>query len=387
MGSNVLLASLRPLALECASEFVGTFVLVFLGTAGIATAAFAAPVSADLAIEHVAIGWGLAAMLATFIASPGSGAHLNPAVTLAIAISPPSPNGFPKRKVPAYMLFQLLGATFAGFAVYLTFGLAIKRFENRLNLTRGTARSSLSAVAFGGSFPHPQLVYATGEEGSAIWKKDDISVLGAVFLEALGTLLFVLVQRVIRQPLQPTGVAAFTGSTSGAHENNELPPPRIPATPLAPLYVGAALAALTMMMTPFTQACLNPARDFGPRVVAAIAGWGSVVFPGERVDSCWVYLVGPMIGAVAGSMLFDVVIHPGLQTRDEAAAAWMRHQQIEGEAILEQLEKSQTLLSVTGAGGFEALPTRGLHHSDYRDSPTPHNFRLSSPNRLHTYAA
>jgi hypothetical protein len=90
---------------------------------------------------------------------------------------------------------------------------------------------------------------------------------------------------------------------------------------------------------------------------------------------------------VAGSLLFDYAIHPGLQTRDEAAAAWMRHQQLEGEAILEQLEKSQTLLSMTGGGPFETLAARDLHHSDFRDSPTPHNYRLSSPSHLHTYAA
>ncbi|GMF20551.1 unnamed protein product [Phytophthora lilii] len=387
----MLLSSLRPLALECAAEFVGTFVLVFLGTASIATASFSTPRSSglsDLATEQVVLGWGLAGSLATFIAAPSSGAHLNPAVTLALAISPHSRSGFPKRKIPVYMLFQLLGATFAGLAVFAMFSSAIKRFEQRLEIDRGAPKSSLSATAFGASFPHPQLSYTAGDEDPPLWVKDDVSVLGAVVLEAFGTLLFVLVQRVVRQPLQPTGVAAFTNSIPGTQETKEMPSPRMPATPLAPLYVGVALAALTMIMTPFTQACLNPARDFGPRVVAAIAGWGSIAMPGERADSCWVYLVGPMAGAVAGSLLFDFVIHPGLQTPDEAAAAWMRHQQIEGEAILEQLEKSQTLLSMTaGGGGFESLTTRGLHHSDFRDSPTPHNYRLSSPGRLHTYAA
>ncbi|KAE8876300.1 hypothetical protein PF003_g39583 [Phytophthora fragariae] len=383
----MLSPTLRTLALECASEFIGTFVLVFLGTAGIAAAAFTTPGSVDLALEQVAIGWGVAATLATIVGSPGSGAHLNPAVTLAIAISPHTRSGFQTCKIPAYMLFQLLGATIAGLAVYLVFGSAIARYEARLGLSRGTGSSSLSAVAFGASFPHPQLVYAPGEEGSSFWSKSDVSVVGAVFLEALGTMLFVLVQRVIRQPQQETGVAAFTNSTAGAQDINEMPPSRMPATPLAPLYVGTTLAALTMVMTPFTQACLNPARDFGPRVVAAIAGWGTVALPGERADSCWVYLVGPMVGAAVGSLLFDFAIHPGLQTRDEAAAAWMRHQQMEGEAILEQLEKSQTLLSMTAGGGFESLTTRGLHHSDFRDSPTPHNYRLSSPGHLHTYAA
>ncbi|KAE8899023.1 hypothetical protein PF006_g24859 [Phytophthora fragariae] len=334
----MLSPTLRTLALECASEFIGTFVLVFLGTAGIAAAAFTTPGSVDLALEQVAIGWGVAATLATIVGSPGSGAHLNPAVTLAIAISPHTRSGFQTCKIPAYMLFQLLGATIAGLAVYLVFGSAIARYEARLGLSRGTGSSSLSAVAFGASFLHPQLVYASGEEGSSFWSKSDVSVVGAVFLEALGTMLFVLVQRVIRQPQQETGVSE--------------PGTRLRASG------GSGHCRL-----------------------------GTVALPGERADSCWVYLVGPMVGAAVGSLLFDFAIHPGLQTRDEAAAAWMRHQQMEGEAILEQLEKSQTLLSMTAGGGFESLTTRGLHHSDFRDSPTPHNYRLSSPGHLHTYAA
>ncbi|KAE8982545.1 hypothetical protein PF011_g21571 [Phytophthora fragariae] len=334
----MLSPTLRTLALECASEFIGTFVLVFLGTAGIAAAAFTTPGSVDLALEQVAIDWGVAATLATIVGSPGSGAHLNPAVTLAIAISPHTRSGFQTCKIPAYMLFQLLGATIAGLAVYLMFGSAIARYEARLGLSRGTGSSSLSAVAFGASFLHPQLVYASGEEGSSFWSKSDVSVVGAVFLEALGTMLFVLVQRVIRQPQQETGVSE--------------PGTRLRASG------GSGHCRL-----------------------------GTVALPGERADSCWVYLVGPMVGAAVGSLLFDFAIHPGLQTRDEAAAAWMRHQQMEGEAILEQLEKSQTLLSMTAGGGFESLTTRGLHHSDFRDSPTPHNYRLSSPGHLHTYAA
>lgn len=379
------LASLRPLAIECASEFIGTFVLVFLGTAGIATAAFTTPDTSDLKTEQVAIGWGAAAALATFVAAPASGAHLNPAVTLALAVSPHTRTGFPKRKIPAYLLSQLVGATLAGLAVLMTFGRAIERFEDRLDLRRGHSNSSLSAVAFGASFPHPQLVYGRGEN-STLWEKGDVTVVGAVLLEALGALVFMLVQRVVRQPQQPSGAVAFMNSTPARSETVEVPSPRVPTTsPLAPMYIGAAVAALTLVMTPLTQACLNPARDLGPRVIAAAAGWGDVAMPGIRVSYCWVYLVGPTIGALAGSLLFDLLIFPGLQTSDEAAAEWMRHQQMEGEALLEQLEKSQTLLSMNN--GFEALATRGLHHSDFRESPTPHNFRLSSPGRLHTYAA
>ncbi|RLN47423.1 hypothetical protein BBJ29_009058 [Phytophthora kernoviae] len=136
------LTSFRPLALECASEFIGTFVLVFLGTASIATAAYTTSDISDVASQQVALGWGFAAALATFIAAPASSAHLNPAVTLALALSPQARSGFPKRKIPAYMLFQLLGATLAGLAVFVMFGPAIERFENRLKLTSDEAAAA-----------------------------------------------------------------------------------------------------------------------------------------------------------------------------------------------------------------------------------------------------
>ncbi|KAG7394039.1 Phosphatidylinositide phosphatase SAC1 [Phytophthora boehmeriae] len=379
--------SFRPLALECASEFIGTFVLVFLGSASIATAACTTRDISDVASQQVALGWGFAAALATFIAAPASGAHLNPAVTLSLALSSQTRTGFPKRKIPAYMLFQLLGATLAGLAVLIMFGSAIERFENRLKLVRGHSSSALSAVAFGCSFPHPQLVYGPDEDPIP-WGKHDVSVAGALLLEALGAMIFMLIQRVVRLPRQPSGADAFTNSTQSRSESVEDQSPRLlDNSSSASLYIGVAQAALTLVMTSFTQACLNPARDLGPRIIAAAAGWGSIAIPGVRVSYFWVYLVGPTIGALAGSLVFDLLIFPGLQTSDEAAAAWMRHQQLEGDAILEQLEKSQTLLSMTS--GFEAMATagRGLHHSDFRGSPTPPDYRLSSPGRLHTFAS
>ncbi|TDH72096.1 hypothetical protein CCR75_001254 [Bremia lactucae] len=383
----MLFALFRSMAFECASEFVGTFVMVFLGTASIATATFTDANSYTMAVGTVAAGWGFAAMLATFLASPGSGAHLNPAVTLAIAMSPYTKNAFPKRKLPVYILSQFLGATLAGFAVYLMFGSGIKRYENRLHLIRGTPQSSLSASAFGCSYPHPQLVNEQGNNVTS-WTKSDVSAAGAFVLEAMGTLILVLTHLVVRHPIQPAGDVAFTSSAARVQESNKSAiVSRLPSTLLAPFYIGVALAALTLVMTPFTQACLNPARDLGPRIVAAIAGWGSVALPGERREACWVYLFGPLLGAFAGSMLHDVLIYPALQTRDQAAAAWMRHQQMEGEAILEQLEKSQSVLSATTGGCFGSLTTQGLNHSDYRESSTLHNFRMSSSIHLHPFPA
>lgn len=71
-----------------------------------------------------------------------------------------------------------------------------------------------------------------------------------------------------------------------------------------PLLIGATVASLIASLAPLTQAGFNPARDFGPRIVAFLAGWKTVAFQGW-----WVYVFGPIFGAVVGATLADKVLH------------------------------------------------------------------------------
>ncbi|MCE2457412.1 MAG: aquaporin [Dehalococcoidia bacterium] len=66
------------------------------------------------------------------------------------------------------------------------------------------------------------------------------------------------------------------------------------------------------LFAPLTQAGWNPARDFGPRIVAFLAGWGSIAIPGPS-NGFWVYIVGPMIGAPIGAAVHEYLLRPGLQ--------------------------------------------------------------------------
>merc|ERR1712157_682407 len=67
----------------------------------------------------------------------------------------------------------------------------------------------------------------------------------------------------------------------------------------APFFIGFTVSTLISLMAPLTQAGWNPARDFGPRIVAALAGWDTVAIPGPR-NGFWIFIVGPMIGAPIG---------------------------------------------------------------------------------------
>merc|ERR1712023_592311 len=88
--------------------------------------------------------------------------------------------------------------------------------------------------------------------------------------------------------------------------------PRNPSRPppgMAPFFIGFTVAVLISVLAPLTQAGFNPARDFGPRIIAALSGWGLVAIPGPR-DGFLVYIFGPIIGAPIGACLYDFLIAP-----------------------------------------------------------------------------
>ncbi|NIZ93340.1 aquaporin [Kineosporiaceae bacterium B12] len=195
------------LARAAVAELVGSFVLVLAGSATAVAAGTTDPPVFGVPVVVLAFGLALAALAAAL--GPVSGAHLNPAVSVGLAVS----GRFPWRAVPAYALAQLAGALLAALATWGAFA------------GRGREVVALAAAA-----PAP-----------------GVSAGRAFFVEALVTFVLVLVV---------VGVATDD---------------RVPAA-VAPLAVGAALAVAIAVAAPLTGGAVNPARAFGPAVVSGATG-------------------------------------------------------------------------------------------------------------------
>jgi len=252
---------LRGTLREAAAEFLGTFLILVFGTASVAQKVLS---GGDLGSAlSIHLSWGLGVTLGIYASAGVSGAHLNPAVTLAFAAF----RSFPWRKVPAYVVAQTLGA-FAGAAVTLvTYREAFTAFDGGV---RQVAGEKATAGIFA-TYPQPFL-----------------SLPGGFVDQVVGTALLLLV------------IFAFGDRRNAAPASG------------GPVLVGALVVAIGMTFGFNAGYAINPARDLGPRVLTALAGWGSEVF---RAGSgwWWVPIVAPCLGALLGGFLYDTLVtrhHP-----------------------------------------------------------------------------
>ena len=253
------------------AEMAGTFVLVFFGVGAVHTDVLT---GAQAGLWQVAVVWGIAISLAIYAIGAISGAHMNPAITVAFAVF----RRFPIRKVPWYFLAQLLGALFAAATLYALFHGIIAQYELSRGIVRGAPGSELSAMIYGEYFPNPGLSFAKSLPLS-------ISMTQAFFAEAIGT----------------SFLAFFVFAVTD--EQN----PGRPGATLPAIFIGLAVSIIISIVAPLTQAGLNPARDFGPRLFAFFAGWGRIAIPGPRGGSLSVYILGPILGATAGAGVYQFV--------------------------------------------------------------------------------
>lgn len=255
-------------------EFFGTFFLVFFGCGSVAAAV---TTGAQVGIFQVAIVWGLGIATAIYLTGSLSGAHLNPAVTVSMAVW----RGFPPGRVASYVLAQMAGAFVAAGVLYLLFGPALAQFESVNGIVRGAPGSEASAMVFGEFFPNPG--------GRALGDPEKMRMPhGAAFLaEMVATAILALV------------IFCVTD------ERNDSRSPGLTA-----LTIGLTVTLLISLFGPLTMACLNPARDLGPRIFSSLAGWGSVPFTANGWGWLTVYIVAPLAGAILGGGIYRLFFSP-----------------------------------------------------------------------------
>jgi glycerol uptake facilitator protein len=239
---------------ELLAEFLGTFVLILFGTGVVAMVVLFPTQNAGETIHggftNITVGWGLAVTMGIYIAGKISGAHLNPAVTLSLALF----RGFSWSKVIPYSMAQTAGAFTAAALVFWNYRPAFHQVDPQLDHTAGIFTTF---PAFPGL---PQ----------------------AGFLDQLiGTGLLVLL------------IFAIT-------DEFNIPP----GANLAPLMIGLVVVAIGMSFGGMHGYAINPAIDFGPRLFTVVAGFqNNGISNGSRV--WWIPVVAPLLGGLAGAALYD----------------------------------------------------------------------------------
>ncbi len=252
-----------PLIREMAAEFLGTFVLIVFGCGSVAQVLLSGHANGEYLSINLA--WALGVTLGVYVAGGISGAHLNPAVTFALAVL----RRFPWRKVVPYGLAQMAGAFVASAVVYVTYLDALHQFD-------GGTRQVLGPQGTAGiwaTYPQPFLS----------------PLPGGLVDQIVGTALLLLC------------IFALTDKRNLA-----------PAANLGPLLIGSVVLVIGMTFGYNSGYAINPARDLAPRLFTYFAGWGGEVFR-AGANWWWVPIVGPLIGGVLGGWVYDLLItryHP-----------------------------------------------------------------------------
>jgi glycerol uptake facilitator protein len=234
------------------AEFIGTALLIIFGNGVVANVVLARTKGSNSGWIVIAAGWAFAVFIGAFCAAPFSGAHINPAVTVAMAAAGKLATG----KVAGYLIAQMLGGITGGTLVYLFYREHFKVTDN--------ADAKLACFSTAPNIRNlPQ----------------------AFFCEVVGTFVLILPIFLITEPrFNLTGAAGDTEVAIGLGSVGLLP-------------VALIVFAIGLSLGGTTGYAINPARDLGPRLAHAF-----LPIPGKR-DSDWSYAWVPVAGPLVGALL------------------------------------------------------------------------------------
>ena len=243
---------------EMLAEFLGTFVLIVFGVGVVAQTVLSKGLAGTTLSINIA--WGLAVTMGCYVSAGVTGAHLNPAVTLALAIH----RRFSWSKVGPYVVAQMLGAFAASAVVYATYHEALTAFD-------GGTRHVIGALGTAG-------IWAT-------YPQPFLSTFPGGFID------------------QVVGAALLVGVIFGITDSRNSAPP----AGVTPVVVGLLVVLIGATFGFNSGYAINPARDFGPRVFTFVAGWGSEVFRAGN-SWWWVPIVAPCVGGILGGWVYDMCV-------------------------------------------------------------------------------
>jgi glycerol uptake facilitator protein len=242
------------------AETIGTMILILLGDGVVANVVLARSKGQNSGWIVIVTGWGVAVAIAVYAVGRISGAHLNPAVTIALATI----GSFPWADVPAYVVAQLLGAFLGAVLVWLMY----------LPHWAPTADpgAKLAVFSTGPAIPHTTANFISEVLGTAV-------------------LLF--------------GVLAIGANAQGWARAGQVDLSEVFSRGLQPLLVGVLVLGIGLSLGGPTGYAINPARDLGPRIAHAL-----LPIPGKG-DSGWSYswipVIAPIVGGIAGAALYSWV--------------------------------------------------------------------------------
>ncbi|KAI9227190.1 MAG: aquaporin-like protein [Piptocephalis tieghemiana] len=252
---------------EYLAEFIGMFILILLGSGASAIYIYEAH-GPTFPLDLACTSWGLAIMVSVYINDGVSGGHNSPAVTLAFACW----RGFPWRKVPGYWFAQNFGAFCATGILYLMYKADL---DLAFSLGHQTPMESyLIAAPF---FTSPDPI-----RGNYLCFLSE-----AISTAAMLIFIFACIDRY-----------------------------NVPPVHCAPVAMGLAISGILAAFGSSGSVSLNPARDFGPRLLMFAAGYGKILFTAND-GYAWVPVVAPFIGAVAGGVIYDIFIATGPDPEDK----------------------------------------------------------------------
>jgi glycerol uptake facilitator protein len=265
---------------ELLSEFLGTLVLIAFGAGCVAVAVVGLTESGRTTVIFagaggwllITWGWAIAVVMGVYVGGGVSGAHLNPAVTLAFAVR----GDTPWTKVIPYWIAQIAGAFIGAAIVYLDYHNGIDMWNAANHVVSRADPSGLTTFSIFATFPAKYF-------GS--------NMIGPLIDQIIGTGFLLLLI-----------FAIIDSKNVGAQAN------------LGPFIVGLAVAAIGMSFGTGAGYAINPARDFGPRLFTFLEGWGANAFPGPY-GYFWVPIVGPLIGGAIAPFIYDWFISATLKVR------------------------------------------------------------------------